>query len=107
MNDPSFVEAARALAAKTLEATESTDAERLERMLKAVVGRPAKIEEIALLRELLAKHREHFSAHQADARSFVHIGITEANPKLDVSELAAWTSVSRALLNLNETISRH
>ena len=107
LNDPSFVEAARALAAKTLEATESTDAERLERMLKAVVGRPAKIEEIALLRELLEKHREHFSAHQADARSFVHIGITEANPKLDVSELAAWTSVSRALLNLNETISRH
>jgi hypothetical protein len=107
LNDPSFVEAARVLAAKTLESNDSTDAARLERTWRTVVGRPAKIEEVALLQQLLEKHREHYAAHKSDADALLRVGMTEANPKLDAAELAAWTSVSRALLNLNETISRN
>lgn len=107
LNDPSFVEAARALAAKTLEANSASDAARLETAWRTVVGRPAKIEEVALLQQLLEKHREHFAAHRADADALVRVGMTEAPAALDAAELAAWTSVSRALLNLNETISRN
>jgi hypothetical protein len=107
LNDPSFVEAARALATKTLEANSSSDAARLETAWRTVVGRPAKIEEVALLQQLLEKHREHFTAHRADAEALVRVGMTEAPAALDAAELAAWTSVSRALLNLNETISRN
>jgi hypothetical protein len=107
LNDPSFVEAARALATKTLEANSSSDAARLETAWRTVVGRPAKIEEVALLQQLLEKHREHFAAHRTDAEALVRVGMTEAPASLDAAELAAWTSVSRALLNLNETISRN
>lgn len=107
LNDPSFVEAARVLATQTLEATDLSDAVRLERTWRRVVGRPAKIEEISLLQGLLAKHRTHYAAHQSDAAALLRVGMTEAEAQLNPAELAAWTSVCRALLNLNETISRN
>jgi len=34
------------------------------------------------------------------------IGRTPDNPALDPARLAAWTSVARAVLNLDETITR-
>lgn len=107
LNDPSFVEAARVFAEKTLEPKNVPDATRLETAWQNVVGRPAKIEEIVLLKQLLEMHRDHYAKHPTEAEKLLRVGMTEANAKLDPAELAAWTSVSRALLNLNETISRN
>ena len=107
LNDPSFVEAARVLASRILNAGESTDGGRLEWAWRTVAGRPASIEEVALLQQLLEKHRDHYASHAADAEALLKVGVTPRDEKLDAAELAAWTSVSRALLNLNETISRN
>ena len=107
LNDPSFVEAARVLASRILNAGESTDGGRLEWAWRTVAGRPASIEEVALLQQLLEKHRDYYASHAADAEALLKVGVTPRDEKLDVAELAAWTSVSRALLNLNETISRN
>jgi hypothetical protein len=108
LNDPSFVEAARALAqrAVTNEKT-SSDEERLHWAWRAVTGRQAKSEEIDLLRGLLEKHRKHFGEQPDAAGALVSVGMSMRDESIDASELAAWTSVSRALLNLNETISRN
>ena len=107
LNDPSFVEAARVLATRILNSNESTDGGRLEWAWRTVAGRHASIEEVTLLQQLLEKHREHFAAHAADAEALLKVGITPRDEKLNMAELAAWTSVSRALLNLNETITRN
>ena len=107
LNDPSFVEAARVLAASALEDKASTDAARLESAWRKAVGRPAKIEELALLQQLLEKHREHYAAHRSEADALLRVGLAPIDPECDVVELAAWTSVGRTLLNLNETISRN
>lgn len=107
LNDPSFVEAARVLASRILNAGGSTDGGRLEWAWRTVAGRPASIEEVALLQQLLEKHRDHYASHAADAEALLKVGVTPRDEKLDAAELAAWTSVSRALLNLNETISRN
>lgn len=107
LNDPSFVEAARVLATRILNSNESTDGGRLEWAWRTVAGRKATIEEVALLQQLLEKHREHYASHAADAEALLKVGITPRDEKLNVAELAAWTSVSRAMLNLNETISRN
>ena len=60
-----------------------------------------------MLKTLLDKHRQHFGEQRDAADALVSVGNTKRGEKQDAAELAAWTSVSRVLLNLNETISRN
>jgi hypothetical protein len=55
----------------------------------------------------LEDHRTQYAADRAAAEALVSVGISPRPGQLDVVELAAWTSVSRVLLNLNETITRN
>jgi hypothetical protein len=56
---------------------------------------------------LLHEHRDQYAANPAAAEALVSVGISARPENVDVAELAAWTSVSRVLLNLNETITRN
>jgi len=107
LNDPSFVEAARVLAAKVLACGATNDQDRLRWAWRQVLGREAQSHEAERLEQLLAKHRAEFSADYPAAEALVSVGISPRAENVDVAELAAWTSVSRALLNLNETITRN
>jgi hypothetical protein len=107
LNDPSFVEAARSLAMRTLTESASTDQDRIQWAWRTVAGRQAKSEEVSLLQTLLDKHRKHFGERRDAADKLIAVGISKPDDDVDSAELAAWTSVSRALLNLNETISRN
>lgn len=107
LNDPSFVEASRALAARVLTEAEGDDDRRLRWVWRVVVGRDARSEEVELLHSLLAKHRDQYADDPAAAKKLVSVGISKRPADLDVTELAAWTSVSRTLFNVNETISRN
>jgi hypothetical protein len=107
LNDPSFVEAARALAARALTEAKGDDPSRLRWAWRTVLGRDAKSEEIEILHELLQKHRAYFASDEQAAKSLVSVGISKKATDLQPAEHAAWTSVSRALLNLNETIYRN
>jgi hypothetical protein len=107
LNDPTFVEAARGLAARALTESQADDAARLRWAWRTVLGRDPKSEEIDLLWQLLEKHRAYFIANTPAAESLTSVGISKRAADIPVHELAAWTSVSRALLNLNETISRY
>jgi hypothetical protein len=108
LNDPSYVEAARALAARVLrQAGAKSDDDRIAWAWKNVLGRSPAEEEAAELRRLLEDHRTQFGADRQAAESLVAVGISPRPENIDVAELAAWTSVSRVLLNLNETITRN
>jgi hypothetical protein len=107
LNDPSFVEAARALAANILSQKVSDDAARIDWAWRQVLGREAKADEAAVLANLLQKHRAEFAADPGAAEALVSVGISPRPEAANVPELAAWTSVSRVLLNLNETITRN
>jgi hypothetical protein len=108
LNDPSFVEAARALAQRALATDKAmNDEDRLRWEWGLVAGRPAKSEEVEMLKTLLDKHRQHYGEQRESAEALVSVGNTKRDEKRDAAELAAWTSVSRVLLNLNETISRN
>jgi hypothetical protein len=56
---------------------------------------------------LLDKHRKHFGERRDAADKLIAVGISKPDDDVDAAELAAWTSVSRALLNLSETMSRN
>jgi hypothetical protein len=107
LNDPSFVEAAGALAARVLTEAQGDDEARLRWVWRMVLGRDARSEEMDILRVLLVKHRAYFQAHREAAEALVSVGISTRPADLSTSEQAAWTSIGRALLNLNETIYRN
>jgi mono/diheme cytochrome c family protein len=107
LNDPSFVEAARALAARALAADCADDAARIRWLWRTVAARQPQSEEVELLGSLLEKHREHYAKQPAAATELTAVGISPKAKTDDPAELAAWTSLSRALLNLNETVFRN
>ncbi len=107
LNDPTFVEAARVFAVRTLHEGGQTDVQRIVWAFRQAVSRHPQEAEQAVLAELLATHRAYFQAHPKEAQKITSIGLTQAPRDIGSAELAAWTSVSRAILNLNETITRN
>jgi hypothetical protein len=106
LNDPSFVEAARALAERTLREGGTDDGQRLTWIWRRVLSRPPAPSERTLLSELLEKHRRDFAADRAAALQLRGVGQSAVDPTIDPGELAAWTSVARVILNLDESITR-
>jgi hypothetical protein len=107
LNDPSFVEAARALAARIIANDVNDDNGRIQWAWRQVLGREAESAEASLLASLLQKHREQFTSDPKAAEALLSVGISPRPEGANVTELAAWTSISRVLLNLNETITRN
>jgi hypothetical protein len=106
LNDPTYVEAARALAVWTLRAGGTTTDDRLNWAFHRALARAAAPEERRMLSELLARHREHFAEDGAAAEQLLAVGNSPVPVHLNRAELAAWTSVCRVILNLHETITR-
>ena len=63
-------------------------------------------EETQVLRALLEKHRATFAADAKAADAVSIVGYRPPPEGIPRSELAAWTSVARTILNLHETITR-
>ena len=97
LNEPLFLEAARALAAKTLAEGGKSDGQRLNFAVRRCVSREPNEKESATLLGLLEKQRKRYASGGLNAADLVG----ENSP-----ELAAWTSVARVLLNLDETITK-
>ncbi len=107
LNDPTYVEAARAFAAKLMhEGGADTDA-RIQWAFERALLRPAKPEEIAALRTLFENHLAQLRDDPAAVEALTSVGESSAPADLDRVELAAWMSVTRAILNLHETVTRN
>lgn len=107
LNDPNFVEAARALAGRVSnEAPSNLDAQ-LDRAFLLVLSRPPRPEERTELRALHAQHQNYFQQHLDQAEALLRVGHQPSRTSQRPAELAALTSVMRALLNLHEAVSRN
>ena len=106
LNDPTYVEAARALAVRTLTECRGGDAERLRWAWQQVLQRePSEPEQQALVK-LIETHRQTYQDNPAAADKLLSVGMTPPKKELSAVELAVWTHVARVLLNLHETITR-
>jgi hypothetical protein len=106
-NDEQFVEAARVLAQRTLgDANAASDDAKLGNMFRRCTSRVPAAEELDALRQTLAAFRERYSNDAEGAASLVELGEAMTATDLDARELAAWTMIANALLNLDATISR-
>lgn len=106
MNDPTYVEAARSLAEHLLQEGGTTLPERLNTAFERVVARRATPAEIAVLSNLYRKHFLEYTNDPTAAQKLLAAGEHPVPKGLSPTELAAWTSVARVILNLNETITR-
>jgi len=107
LNDPTYVEAARALALRVLRNGGADDASRLGYTYRQALARDITPVESAVLQQLLVKHREHYRSHAPQAAELDGTGLARAPEGTDLVELAAWTNVARTVLNLHETITRN
>jgi hypothetical protein len=107
LDDPTYVEAARVFAERILREGGATPEERLNWAYHRALSRDVKPRERDLLRALLDKHQAEYAADKDAARKLVNTGQYAVPKDLDVAELAAWTSVARVILNLDETITRN
>lgn len=107
LNDPSFVEAARALALRAWNQPQLDDETRLQTMMQFVLQRDASASELVILRDLLQLRRQQFAADPDSAKRFLAVGDHATAAGWEPSELAAATSVARAILNLHESITRY
>jgi len=105
LNDPTYVEAARALAEDMM--AEPTAEQGIALAFARVLSRPPRDEETQLLQQLLEKHRAEYQAAPAEASKLVNVGQRVSPGELSEPELAAWISVARVVLNLHEAITRY
>ena len=106
LNDPTFVEAARVLAQNVLAKSGSSSSHRLNSAFRRAVGRPPSESEKQELHKLLEDQIERYRKKPGEAKKLVRVGQAPLPAKFDPPELAAWTAVCRAILNLHETITR-
>ena len=102
LNEELFMEAARSLARRTIAAA-TDERERLDHAFRSCLSREAQSDEAELLLELLRKTHEQLAGGLLDARALTAADSDEG-PSPD--DEAAWTVLARALLNLDETITK-
>jgi hypothetical protein len=107
LNDPTYVEAARVFAERIVKQGGAAPEQRLNWAFRRAVSRSPKPAETKLLTDLLEKHRAEYGKDRSAALKLIGTGEYPLAQNIDPAELAAWTSVSRVILNLHETITRN
>jgi hypothetical protein len=73
---------------------------------REATARKPSSEEMKVLRELLQRQLTNYRRDKKAALELLGVGESKWDEKLDASELAAWTTVASAILNLDETITK-
>ncbi len=104
LNDPQFVEAARVLAEEALKQSGHSPAERIRFIFRRLTARDPDARELDLLKELLRDQSERFANEPDRANNLINVGDHKRDTTLNVTELAATTTVAQTVLNLDATI---
>jgi hypothetical protein len=105
LNDPTWVEAARRLAQRSMKAHSDTDA-RLIDAFRRVVGRPALQRDVQALRRAYDRQLAIYSADTSAALALLSVGASPRDAALDPAQHAALSAVCLAMLNLDEALTR-
>jgi hypothetical protein len=106
MNDPTYVEAARVLAERMIHEAGPDPVRRIRLAFRLATARDPDAKELQVLRDLQRAELAEYRSHKDAALKLVAVGESKVDPKLDTSELAAWTTVASTILNLDETITQ-
>ena len=102
-NDEGLFELAQAFAGRVLRESGKDDAERMNRMFQLAMARTPKGDELDRLLAFHAQQRKDFESDVAGASKIA--GVAEEFAA-SYAEAAAWTATARAIMNLDEFITR-
>ena len=108
LNDPQFVEAARALAQSVLKSGCGADTcdDRLDAMARRVLARPFRPEERPVVLASLSRLEAYYRSHPDQAATLIAVGESKPDPSLEPTTLAAWTMLANELMNLDEFLNK-
>ncbi|MCL6551693.1 MAG: DUF1553 domain-containing protein [Firmicutes bacterium] len=107
LNDPIYVELARALAERVMREAGPEIPTRIARAYELVLTRSPRPQELATLTALYERHRSAYAADPGAAAALLGVGQCPTPSDLPADDLAATTSVMRAVLNLHESLMRY
>jgi hypothetical protein len=107
LNDPQFVEAARALAQKALLQADSEFEPRLQWIAARLLSRQLLPPERDIAAAAFKDYSEYYAAHEEQARQLVTYGDSKPPAEwTDLASLAAWTMLVNQLMNLDEVLNK-
>jgi hypothetical protein len=107
LNDPTYVEAAEFVAARVLAEGGATTDERARFLFEHCVGRAPTEMEHDRLAQLAVDLTREYETDPAAAVALVAVGDLPVPTDVDVIDLAAWSLVSSAVMNLDEVLTRN
>jgi hypothetical protein len=107
LNDVIYVEAARVFAARIMRECDGDAPTRVKWAFKVALSREPSEKELPILTELFERQRKRYLTDIPAADALTSAGEAPGADGLKTADLAAWTSVARAILNLHETITRN
>jgi hypothetical protein len=102
LNDPVFLEAARALAVRLWQETPDNDDERVTRLFEWALGRQPESVEREQMSEYLEKQYKVLDSEPQSVAELAAFTVRGAEPM----KLAAWVGAARLVMNLDEFITR-
>lgn len=108
LNEPQFVECARGMAGRVIREGGEADVERLQYAHRLVVGRNAEPEELNVLLRLLQQQRLRLSKGELEMEPIMGVesSLYTQLTGQRAQDTVPWVIVCRALLNLDETITK-
>ncbi|QVL31239.1 DUF1553 domain-containing protein [Telmatocola sphagniphila] len=105
LNDPTWTEAARALAVKTVKSEANTDG-RLAYIYRRVLSRAPTEKEKKILQRMLDEQTAFYKKDEPAAKKLLSVGASPMDPSVDAVTQAAWTNLCLAIFNLDEALTR-
>ena len=109
LNDPQYVEAARAFAERSMKESGNDAKPQViasAMFYRATARKPSQSE----LADMLSSHKQHAQHYRKNveaAKQLVAVGESKPDAQLDPIELAAWTMTANLVLNLDEVLNKN
>jgi predicted CXXCH cytochrome family protein len=106
LNEKSFVEAAQAMALRVMKEGGADDRSRATYVFRLCTGRMPDADEVNKLLQFWKEQLDYFEDRTATAASVALANPEKIPADVNLHKVAAWAMVSRAVLNLDETITK-
>ena len=107
LNDHQFLEASRALAQRMILEGGIDTRSRIEYAFRWTTSRKPDTEELSIMDDLFQEEMMEFQKYPEKADSFLKVGEFKNEESLDRVELAAYTVVASAIVNLSESLQKN
>ena len=107
LNDPTFVEASRVFAERIVREGGAEPSDRIRWAWREALSREPSDTELAAMLNLLQISQDEYKNNPDATEDLLEVGLASLPEDVAPAELAAWTSVARGIVNLNEFIGRN